>query len=204
MRYPNEPAERGMESVHLPAPAPAPVPAPDEAPVEGLFALVYTELRAYAAACLLHERPSHTLQPTALVHEAYLRLAAQRTNGWANRTEFFAVAAQAVRRVLVDSARRHNAAKRGGGRRRLTLHEVTLSDRACAPIDIVALDEAMTRLERLDGRHARVVELVVFGGLTQVEIAEHLDVSRSTVHSDWTAARAWLSKEIAGEDDGGS
>ncbi len=192
MRHSNEASERGVE----------PWEASVSAPVEGLFALVYTELRAYAAVCLQHERPSHTLQPTALVHEAYLRLAAQRTNGWASRTEFFAVAAQAVRRVLVDSARRHNAAKRGGGKRPLTLDEVTLSEHACAPLDVVALDAAMTRLEYLNGRHARIVELVVFGGLTQGEIAEHLNVSRSTVHNDWSAARAWLSKEIAGVCDG--
>jgi RNA polymerase sigma factor (TIGR02999 family) len=156
-----------------------------------LLPLVYDELRALAAAHMAAERPDHTLQPTALVHEAYVRLVDQSRVQWQNRAHFFAIAAQAIRRVLVDHARAHNALKRGGDRARA---DISL-DAQPAPdsdVDMVALDEALTALARKDERKAHVVELRFFAGLTAQETADHLDVSLSTVESDWRTARAWL------------
>jgi RNA polymerase sigma factor (TIGR02999 family) len=160
-----------------------------------LLPLVYAELRGMAARLLHHERPDHTLQPTALVHEAYLRLVDQRVGTWENRAHFLGIAAQAMRRILVDHARRRGTAKRRGTR-------VTL-DSAIGPptgpsIDLLEVDAAVARLARLDERQAKVVELRFFGGLTVEETASVLGVGSATVKRDWTVARAWLHRELSG------
>ena len=161
-----------------------------------LLPVVYDELRRQARRYMAHESAGHTLQTTALVHEAYLRLVDQRGARWESRTQFFAVAAQLMRRVLVDHARAHGAAKRGGAAVAAPLEH----DTAPAPepdVDVVALDEALTRLAALDPRHARVVELRYFAGLGIEDAAEALGVSRATVNRDWQMARAWLRRELA-------
>ncbi|HNQ22549.1 MAG TPA: sigma-70 family RNA polymerase sigma factor [Phycisphaerae bacterium] len=172
----------------------------DQAAAGRLLPVIYDELRALAGSFLRAERPDHTLQPTALVHEVYLKLVGQSQLTWANRAHFVAVAASAMRRILADSARRHRAAKRGGG-----WHKITL-DEAVAPavgrdLDLVDLDEALARLASLDERKSRVVELRFFGGLTNSAVAEVLGVSRKTVADDWTVARLWLRRELAGRAD---
>jgi RNA polymerase sigma factor (TIGR02999 family) len=169
----------------------------DSGAVEGLLPLVYAELREMADRQLRRESPGHTLSPTALVHEAYIRLVDQTRVQWRGRAHFFAVASQAMRRVLVDHARRHRAARRGGGVRPLALDEVEipLQERAEA---LVALDEALHRLEQLDARMARVVELRFFGGLTEPEAAEVLGVAERTVRRDWVKAKGWLLRELEG------
>lgn len=160
--------------------------------------LVYDELRALATRSLCHERSGHTLQGTALVHEAYLKLVDQRQVRWQDRAHFFAVAAQLMRRILVDHARRHRAAKRGSGEPRLPLVEADVQA-APAPLgDWLALDRALDRLGALDERQARTVELRFFGGLTIEETAEVLQVSPATVKNDWSVARAWLYRELEG------
>ena len=161
---------------------------------EDLVPLVYQELRRRASAYLRRERPDHTLQPTALVHEAYIRLLAQRRVSWANRAQFFALAAQLMRRILVDHARERQAAKRPGGIR-VTFDEAV---RAVPPPDceIVMLDEALGELARLDPRQAGIVELKYFGGLSEAEIAAVLSLSRATVTREWQSARAWLYRRI--------
>ena len=162
------------------------------------FALVYDELRRLAAAALRHERPDHTLQPTALVHEAYLRLADEPTGRWQNRSHFLAVAARAMRRILVDHARKHNAVKRGSGAVRLNLDDLEYA--ASVPtdaVDLVTLDDALGRLAALDPRQARIVELRFFGGLSVEETAAVIDASPRTVKRDWQFARAWLKREMA-------
>ncbi len=162
--------------------------------VEELMPLVYEELRSLAAARLAAERPDHTLQPTALVHEAYVKLVGQQDANWKGRAHFFAVAAQAIRRVLIDHARKHGAVKRGVGRR------VTLSDVDDLPrgsdVDIVALDDALIRLAEKSERQARVVELRFFGGLSVEQAAQVLGVSPGTVKGDWRFARAWLAQQL--------
>ena len=161
------------------------------------FEVVYDELRRLAASALQHERTDHTLQPTALVHEAYLRLAVEPTARWNNRSHFIAVAARAMRRILVDHARKHNAAKRGSGAVRVAFEE---SDRmAVSPgdaVDLVALDDALGRLANLDPRQARIVELRYFGGLSIEETATVIGSSIRTVKRDWQMARAWLKREM--------
>jgi RNA polymerase sigma factor (TIGR02999 family) len=163
-----------------------------------VFALVYDELRRLAASALRHERSDHTLQPTALVHEAYLRLADEPTARWENRSHFMAVAARAMRRILVDHARKHTAAKRGSGAVRLSLDDL---ERAAAnpgdDVDLVALDDALGRLASLDPRQARIVELRFFGGLSVEETAVVVNSSARTVKRDWQVARAWLKREMA-------
>lgn len=163
-----------------------------------LFEQVYAELRALAGSYLRRESPDWTLGATALVHEAYLRMIDQTRTDWRGRAHFFAVAAQAIRRVLVDHARRRKAAKRGGGARAAPAQ--TLADAAepepLPPVDLLALDEALDKLESLNARHARVVQLRFFGGLGLAECAEVLGVARSTVSEDWGAARAWLAAEL--------
>jgi RNA polymerase sigma factor (TIGR02999 family) len=162
------------------------------------FALVYDELRRLAASALRHERPDHTLQPTALVHEAYLRLADEPTGRWENRSHFLAVAARAMRRILVDHARRHNAAKRGSGAVCLHLDDLEHAAPSEADaVDLVALDDALGRLSELDPRQARIVELRFFGGLSVEETAAIIDASPRTVRRDWQFARAWLKREMA-------
>lgn len=167
----------------------------DDSAVNRLMPLVYDELRALAESYLQTERPDHTLQATALVHEAYVRLIKQEDVEWQNRAHFFAVAAQAIRRILVDHARGHQRAKRGGDRQRVCLDEdeVITEERG---LDLLALDEAMEKLAGLNERQSRIVELRFFGGLTAKEVAEVLGVSSRTVDGDWGMARAWLRREL--------
>jgi RNA polymerase sigma factor (TIGR02999 family) len=166
--------------------------------LQELMPLVYRELRRLAHGHLRRERPDHTLQTTALVHEAYLRLVDQQETNWKNRAQFFAVAAQMMRRILVDYARARQYAKRGGGAQSVELDEamVVSSDRAA---EVVALDEALLRLAELDSRKSRLVELRFFGGLSIEETAEILGVSPGTVMRDWTLAKAWLQREMTHE-----
>jgi RNA polymerase sigma-70 factor (ECF subfamily) len=160
--------------------------------------IVYDELRRLAAGYLRRERRGQTIQATALVHEAYLRLIAEQAHHWKNRTHFLAVAALSMRQILVERARRRRAAKRGGDPERITLDDRLLASEAPG-IDVLALDEALDRLALLDAHQARIVELRYFGGLTIEEIAETLDISPATVKRHWTLARAWLKRELAGK-----
>lgn len=161
-----------------------------------LLPLVYAELRRVAARQLRAERADHTLQPTALVHEAYIRLVDQRQVDWRNRAHFFGVAAQVMRRILVDHARRHRANKRGQGVRCVSMDE---AQDAAAPneIPVLALDHALDRLAKVDAELTKIVELRAFGGLTIDEAAHVLGVSPSTAKRDWRTAKAWLSRELA-------
>ena len=169
----------------------------DLAAREQLMPLVYDELRRRAAACLRRERPAHTLQPTALVHEAYLRLVDQKHAVWKNRAQFFAVAAEIMRRILVDSARARRAAKRSGRWSRVTLDPALAEARASA-VDVLDLDRALTDLAAFDARKSRIAALRFFGGLTVEETGEVLQLSPKTVERDWQAARAWLFKTLSG------
>ena len=163
--------------------------------LEALVPLIYKELRNLAHNFLYRERPGHTLQTTALVHEAYLKLIDQNDARWQNRAHFFAIAAQAMRRILIDSARKHAAAKRGGPQAELSLDEV--ADIALEPdINLLKLDEALNELAKIDPRQSRIVELRYFGGLTIEETAEVISVSPATVKREWMMARAWLHQEI--------
>jgi RNA polymerase sigma factor (TIGR02999 family) len=165
---------------------------------EELLPLVYDEFRRLADDYLRQETRAHTLQPTALVHEAYLKLIDQTRVNWQGRTHFFAVGAQAMRRILVDHARARHRAKRGGGWQRIELddHLLLSPDRDA---DLLAVDEAIEKLALLDPRQARIVELRFFGGLTMDEVAEVIGVSKRTVENEWTIIRAWLRRELAGE-----
>jgi len=165
--------------------------------LEDLLPLVYAELRRLATGYLRHERGDHTLQPTALVHEAYLRLVDQRRVKWRNRAHFYGIAARMMRRVLVDHARARRAARRGGGVELMPLVE-NLASTSTRDVDVLALDEALERLAALDERQARIVELKYFGGLSIEETAEVLGISDATVAREWTAARAWLRAELDG------
>ncbi len=156
-----------------------------------LLPMVYAELRRRAENHLRRERPDHTLQPTALVHEAYLRLCEQNA-GWKNREQFFALASQLMRRVLVDHARARNAAKRPSGKTRVTL----AGEAASQEVDLIELDEALEQLAAADARQARIVELRFFGGLSLQEVGSVLDVSLATVNREWRSARAWLYRRI--------
>jgi RNA polymerase sigma-70 factor, ECF subfamily len=163
--------------------------------LERLLPLVHGELRTLAASYMRRERPNHTLQATALVNEAFLKLVDQRAVRWQNRAHFFGIAAQAMRRILVDHARAHASGKRGEGQSHVPLDEATAStDMPSA--DLLALDEALTRLARFDPQHGRIVELRFFGGLTMEETAEVLHISPATVGRDWTLAKAWLYAEL--------
>ena len=167
----------------------------DSGALSQLVPLVYVELRRIASRQLGRERVGHTLQPTALVHEVYLRLVDQRQADWQNRAHFFGVAAQLMRRILVDHARRHNAVKRGDGVRCVSVedaHDVPASDQ----IPILALDHALDRLQKVDSALATMVELRAFGGLTVDEVAQVLKVSPSTAKRDWRTAKAWLNREL--------
>jgi RNA polymerase sigma factor (TIGR02999 family) len=169
----------------------------DQAAMERLAPLVYDELRRRARHYLRGERPNHTLQPTALVHEVYLRMVKLDHVDWHDRAHFFAVAAQNMRRVLVDSARARRYQKRGGGAINVTFDEaLAVSDRSP---DLVALDDALDVLAAQDERKARVVELRFFGGLTNEEIAEALGISTDTVTRDWQMAKLWLRRELKKE-----
>jgi RNA polymerase sigma factor (TIGR02999 family) len=169
----------------------------DRAALDRLMPLVYGELRRLAAGYLGRERRDHTLQPTALVHEAFLRLVDQQRIEWQGRAHFLALAATLMRQLLIDHARKHRAAKRGSGGPRLTLLE---GDLAAEPrdVDLLDLDRALSALAALDSRQARVVELRYFGGMTIEETAEVLEVSPATVKLDWSLARAWLLRELLG------
>jgi RNA polymerase sigma factor (TIGR02999 family) len=160
-----------------------------------LIPAVYGELRRQAARYLRRERADHTLQTTALIHEAYLRLIDQRSVQWQNRAHFYGIAAQLMRRILVDHARRHHAAKRGGFAIKLQLDEaMTVS--AQRDVEIVQLDESLNRLAAIDPRKSRIVELRYFSGLSVDETAEVLRVSPATVKHDWSMAKAWLRREM--------
>lgn len=165
---------------------------------DALMPVVYDELRRLARRHLWNERPDHTLQSAALVNEAYLRLAGQKTPQWRNRAHFFGVAAQLMRHILVDHARGRQAAKRGGGATRLTLDADVSVDEQPA-IDLVTLDDALDQLAALDAQQARVIEMRFFGGLSIEETAVVLDVSSATVKRDWVTARAWLRRELKKE-----
>lgn len=165
-----------------------------------LLPAVYDELRRLAASYLGRERPGHTLQPTALVHEAYLRLVHHDRVSYEGRSHFFAVGARMMRRLLVDHARRKGSRKRGGDALRVTLDAELVRSVIGGALDaasFLALDDALHRLADLDERAARVVELRFFGGLTMKEVADHLGVSKRTAEGDWTHARAWLRRELA-------
>ncbi len=168
----------------------------DESAANRLLPLVYDELRGLAAHYMQQERRNHTLQPTALVNEAYLRLVDQSRVNWRNRAHFFAVAAEVIRRILVDHARQKAAAKRGGGQPHFPLDVAEPADTATGPVDLLALDDALRRLDELSERQRRVVELRFFGGLSVQETAHVLDVSEATVKNDWRVARAWLAREL--------
>ena len=152
---------------------------------------LYNELHRIAARMLASERADHTLQPSALINELYLRLQAARPPEWRDRTHFFAVAANTLRRILIDHARAHRAERRGSGQRPVSLQDVDVAG-TCSYDDLIAVDEALRELEVSDARAARVTELRFFGGLTEAEIAGQLGVSEITVKRDWKFARAWL------------
>ena len=166
-----------------------------EGALDRLLPQIHAELRKLAASYLRRERPDHTLQPTALVNEAFLKLVDQRAARWQNRAHFFGIAAQAMRRILVDHARAHGAGKRGGALRKVPLDESGMAA-PVADVDLIALDEALTRLADLDPQQSRVVELRFFGGLTMEETAEVMHISPATVGREWRMAKAWLSAEL--------
>jgi RNA polymerase sigma factor (TIGR02999 family) len=162
-----------------------------------LISLVYNDLRRLAAHCLKDERAGHTLHPTALVHEAYLRLVDQTRAGWQNRAQFMGVAAQIMRRILVDYARQRAAAKRGGGVQAIELDSVDSAGGIAISEELLAVDEAVSRLAELDPQQARIVEMRYFGGLTVEETADALGVAPRTVKRDWAMAKAWLRVEFS-------
>ncbi|HEX2269961.1 MAG TPA: sigma-70 family RNA polymerase sigma factor [Pyrinomonadaceae bacterium] len=169
----------------------------NQAALDELYPLVYDELHRLARRYMSRERKGHTLQTTALINEAYVRLVDQRNVQWANRSHFFAISAQIMRRILIDHARRHAYAKRGGG-----AQQVSLDESAVIALDnlseFLRLDEALQSLAELDPRRSRVVELRYFGGLNNEEIAGVLKISENTVIRDWNMARAWLYRQLTG------
>ncbi len=169
-------------------------------PAEKLLPLVYEELRRLASCKLAHERPGQTLQPTALVHEAWLRLRDSTRSNWDGRTHFFAAAAQAMRRILVENARRKHRLRHGGGQQRAQVDQMEL---ACPMPDenLLALDEALTQLAEVDAEAAQLVNLRFFTGLTQAQAAEELGISRSTADRTWVFARAWLYERSRPQDE---
>jgi len=169
----------------------------DRQSVDSLLPIVYEELRRLAAAYIRRERPGQTLQPTALVHEAYLRLMKDKPGRWQNRAHFCAIAAHSMRQILIERARARGAQKRGGARHRVTLDDALVAGGERS-IDLIALDEAMERLAAFDPEQARLVELRFFGGLTVEETAEAMDISPATVKRHWAVACAWLARELQG------
>jgi RNA polymerase sigma-70 factor (ECF subfamily) len=165
--------------------------------LDELFPLVYGELRKLAASRMRGERADHTLQPTALVHEAYLRLIEQHSSDWQNRAHFFGLAAEMMRRILVNHAVKNNADKRFGNQTRLALDEIVDFTNG-SDINLVALDEALNKLAGFDLKQAKIIELKFFGGLTSEEIAEVTGVSDSTVKREWRIAKAWLHEQLKG------
>ena len=168
----------------------------DSKALDALLPVVYKELRRLAHVHLKKERPDHTLQSAALVHEAYLRLIGLSAPQWESRAHFFAIAAGLMRQILVDYARRHTAKKRGGSLCKVSLNDATTASRR-KDVDVVALDDALKTLAKIDARQSRVVELRFFAGLSLREISEALEIAPATVQRDWTAARAWLHREIS-------
>lgn len=164
--------------------------------LDNLLPLVYSELRRQAARLLRRERANHSLQTTALVHEAYLKLVDQREVHWQCREQFFAIAAQAMRRILVDYAKNRNRAKRGGGADRISFEEAFTARAAESNVDLLALDEALSRLAEFDSRQERLVELRYFCGFSLEESAEILSISRATATREWEVAKAWLHREL--------
>lgn len=171
----------------------------DKEALDRLLPLVYGELRRLAEAYLRRERPGHTLQPTALVNEAYLRLVGQQQVEWQSRAHFFGIAAQMMRRILVDHARAQNAGKRGGGLQRVTL-DSSFDAEERREVDLLALDEALESLSKLDPRQSRIVELRFFVGLTLEETAEVIGVAPITVRREWNLAKAWLYREMSARE----
>jgi RNA polymerase sigma factor (TIGR02999 family) len=172
--------------------------------LEALLPLVYDELRRQAAAYMRRERPGQTLQATALVHEAYLRLMKEPNTRWQNRAHFCAIAANSMRQILVERARARGRLKRAGNQRRITLSDALAAPQPEAALDVQQLDAALTRLAELDPELARLVELRFFGGLSIEETAEVLGVSPATVKRSWATARAWLKREMQGPHGAGS
>jgi RNA polymerase sigma factor (TIGR02999 family) len=169
----------------------------NQSALDELYPLVYEELHRLARRYMSRERKGHTLQTTALINEAYVRLVDQRNVHWANRSHFFAISAQIMRRILIDHARRHAYAKRGGGAQQVSLEEVAIVANEKSA-EILRLDEALTTLAKMDPRRCHVVELRYFGGLSNEEIAGVLNVSENTVTRDWNLARAWLHQQLTG------
>ena len=169
----------------------------NQSALDELYPLVYEELHRLARRYMSRERKGHTLQTTALINEAYVRLVDQKNVRWANRSHFFAISAQIMRRILIDHARRHAYAKRGGGAQQVSLDEVAMVARD-ASAELVRLDEALQILAKMDPRRCHVVELRYFGGLSNEEIAGVLKVSENTVTRDWNLARAWLYQQLSG------
>jgi RNA polymerase sigma factor (TIGR02999 family) len=163
-----------------------------------LLPLVYDELRKLAAARMKGESPEHTLQPTALVHEAYLRLVGKNDPGWQNRGHFFAAAAEAMRRILVESARQRQTLRRGGDRQRVELDAIQAAEPAASD-DVLALNDALEKLAAINSARAELVKLRYFAGLTMEEAADVLGISPATAHRHWNYARAWLHREIGGQ-----
>ena len=171
----------------------------DEA-LETLMPLVYAELKRLAGSYLRRERPDHTLQSAALVNEAYLRLVDQTQTQWQNKAHFFGIAAQMMRRILADHARGHNAAKRGAGMPELELNEA-VAQAQTKSVDLLDLEEALQKLEKLDAQQGKIVELRFFSGLSIEDTANVLGISPATVKRDWAAARAWLFREVGARQD---
>ena len=170
----------------------------DKESLDKLMPVVYDELRRQPARYLRREQPGHTLQTTALIHEAYVRLVDQHNVQWQNRAHFFGIAAQMMRRILVDHARRKKRAKRGGSDIKISLDDATVAVQG-QDLDVVAVDEALTRLAKIDEQQSRVVELRFFSGLTVEETAEVMGISPATVKRDWSMAKAWLHRELSGD-----
>lgn len=169
----------------------------DQQSLESLIPLVYDELRRQARRYLRRERPDHTLQSSALVHEVYVRLIDQRQANWHNRSQFFGVAAQLMRRILVDHARSRGAVKRGAGVTKLAIAE-ELAAIEMQNVDLIALDTSLTKLEQIDPQQCRIVELRFFSGLSIEDTADALSISPATVKRDWAMAKAWLYREMSG------
>jgi RNA polymerase sigma factor (TIGR02999 family) len=166
--------------------------------LDELMPIVYAELHRQAASYLRRERVGHTLQPTALINEVYLKLIDQKNVNWQNRAHFFGIAAQAMRRILVDHAKSRHRAKRGGNAENLPIEAAEFAISRTNSVDLVALDEALSRLAELDERQARIVELRFFSGMSVEETAEIMGISAATVKNDWRSAKAWLFSELAG------
>ncbi|MBX2796714.1 MAG: sigma-70 family RNA polymerase sigma factor [Myxococcales bacterium] len=171
-------------------------PATRDAAVEHLWPVLYEDLKRRAGRAMRRERAQHTLQPTALVHEAFLRMVRAKPVAWEDRAHFLAIAARVMRQVLVDHARKRDAVRRGGDQTRVTLDELRVGARA-SDTDLIDLHTALQRLEGIDVRSAQIAELKLFGGCTAGEISEALDVSVRTVESDWATARMWLSRALS-------